>query len=367
MNAEQRIPSLDGCRAIAILLVVYYHLQFSPTGDFPRMTNWGILGVFVFFVISGFLITSLLLKERELWGSISLKFFYLRRVFRIFPALALSLIGIKLLSNFGLAVVSNRALVFSFSFLRNYHPGPYRILHHLWSLSVEEQFYVVWPFLVATLSRRTLYRLLLLVIVATPIIRVACVLVFGHALLDHTEQVADGLAFGCLLAIKQKDLRAIRFYQWLSQSNFSLLVPCATIGAYVVHRRLITEAIGRSVVFLTIALSIDLIMLRCDSPLGRFMNAGPIAWLGKISYSLYLWQQVFLIVKTGDQPYAQFPVNLGLAVLCAVASYYLVERPLIAIGRRSVAHRSRRNTSVTSDSAKSGMIGEMPISSESNA
>jgi peptidoglycan/LPS O-acetylase OafA/YrhL len=341
VNSEQRIPSLDGCRAIAILLVLYYHLQFSPKGDFPKMVNWGVLGVFIFFVISGFLITSLLERERVRFGSISLKSFYVRRVFRIFPALIICLIGIKVLATFGLTAVSDRALIFSLSFLRNYHPGPYRILHHLWSLSVEEQFYLIWPFLFATLSKRTACRLLIGVIIAAPIIRVGCVLWLGHSLLDHTEQVADGLAFGCLLALKQKELRDSSFYRWLAQSRVGLLLPFVTVAAYLLHRRILTEAFAKSIVFLGITLCIDILMFRSNSPLGKVMNFRPVVWFGKISYSLYLWQQVFLIVKTGDQPYAWFPINIALAFLCAIGSFYLIEYPSIRMGREIVARRIR--------------------------
>lgn len=108
---------------------------------------------------------------------------------------------------FGLATASNRELLFSLTFLRNYYPGPYRILYHLWSLSVEEQFYLVWPFLFTRLSKQALSRLLITVIIIAPIIRLVAAL---HAADTawNTEEVADALAWGCLLAIRQQDLRA---------------------------------------------------------------------------------------------------------------------------------------------------------------
>jgi peptidoglycan/LPS O-acetylase OafA/YrhL len=339
LSDDQRIPSLDGCRAIAISLVVFWHLSFS-TRDFPRGGfDWGDLGVFIFFVISGFLITTVLQREQEQRKSISLGNFYIRRVFRIFPALLFFLLGVELLTKLGLASVPGRALLFSLSFLRNYYPGPYRILHHLWSLSVEEQFYLVWPFLFAYLSKRTACRLLTGIIILAPILRLGTLFWLGQAQVWNTEEVADGLACGCLLAIQQKELRASRVYQWLSRPYVSLVIPCLIVGGAYTHPRALYEGLGKSVIFLGVALGIDMVILRHESPAGKLLNSRPLVWLGKLSYSLYLWQQVFLIVKREDQPYAWFPVNLGLAFLCAVVSYYLIERPSIQFGRRIVARK----------------------------
>ena len=337
MNSDQRIRSLDGCRAIAILLVIYSHLQFSKTGSFPDLFDWGTLGVFIFFVISGFLITTILQKELLQARSRSLRNFYIRRVFRIFPPLLFLLVGVGILKKLGLATVSGRAIVFSLSFLRNYYPGPYRILHHLWSLSVEEQFYLVWPFVLSRFSKKFAGKLLVAIIIIVPIVRLGTLLWLGPKLVWHTEQVADGLAYGCLLAIKQKELRASRFYGWLSKSYLSFALPLVLVAAACTYPPILYEGISKSVIFLTVALSIDILILRSTSLPGRILNFPPLVWIGKISYSLYLWQQIFLIVKHGDQPYAWFPLNLALALVCAMISYYLIEGPAIRLGRKIVA------------------------------
>lgn len=337
--SEQRIPSLDGCRAIAILLVLVWHLSFSKPEFLKVAFDGGTLGVFIFFVISGFLITTLLLREREKTQSISLQGFYTRRFFRIFPPLFVFLVGTGILGKLGLADANGRSLLFSLSFLRNYHPGTHRILQHLWSLSVEEQFYLLWPFMFTYLPRKTVNRLLIGVVVAVPLIRLAAQYWLGGQGVWHTERVADGLAWGCLVAINQNELRANRLYQWFSHSYGALILPCLIVAAAYTYPPMLYEGLGKSTIFVCVALAIDIVILRSNSLAGKTLNFAPLAWIGKLSYSLYLWQQVFLIVKRENQPYAWFPLNLGLAFTAALISYYLVEKPAIQFGREVVGRR----------------------------
>jgi peptidoglycan/LPS O-acetylase OafA/YrhL len=238
-----------------------------------------------------------------------------------------------------LASASNGQLLFGLTFLRNYYPGPYRILQHLWSLSVEEQFYLMWPFLFTRLSKQTVSRLLAGVIITAPFFRLGSVIWFQDKYPWHTEQVADALAWGCLLAICQYDLRANRFYQWFSRSYAPLILPFAIIAAANMSHREISAFLGKSIIFVLVALGIDVLIQRHDSVVGSIFNAGPVVWLGKISYSLYLWQQVFFFAE-GNRFYARFPLNVGLAFLCAMLSYYLIEQPAIRWGRSVVARRS---------------------------
>lgn len=337
MDTERRLPSLDGIRAIAISLVIYWHL-WLPTHWKSIRFDWGTLGVYIFFVLSGFLITSLLMRESERLQSVSLKNFYTRRFFRIIPPLLLFLLGVRIFMTLGFPLCSNRGILFSLSFLRNYRSGPL-VFNHLWSLSVEEQFYLVWPFLFTRLSRQTLSRLLTGVIVIVPIIRLVAVLWVGDQYVWHTEQVADGLAWGCLLAIRQPDLRANRLYQWFSRSYATAVLPCMMVAGAYCYPLSLNALLGKSAIFLSVALGIDLLMLRPKSVVGRMFNIPSLMWLGKISYSLYLWQQIFLLARPGQ--YGRFPVNLCLSFLCAVLSYYFIEQPAIRLGRSVVARRTR--------------------------
>jgi len=348
MDTEKRIPSLDGVRAVAIGLVIYWHL-WLPTHLWlpskPRiMFDWGTLGVYIFFVLSGYLITTMLLREFAATQSVSLKDFYTRRFFRIIPPLLFLLLGVEILDQFVPPLASVKALIFSLFFLRNYHPGPL-VFQHLWSLSVEEQFYLMWPFLLARLSRRTVTRLLVTVIVIVPIVRLIAVLSIGDKYVWHTEQVGDGLAWGCLLALWQPQLRANRLYQRFSRSWATLFLPCIIAAGIYYYPLSVNALIGKSAVFFCVALAIDLLILRCNSPVGRLFNLPPVAWLGKLSYSLYLWQQIFLIAR--PKLLGWFPLNLVISLACAAVSYYLVEQPAIRLGRSIIALRRNAVTLAT--------------------
>ena len=154
---SSRIPSLDGLRAISIGMVLTAHLAASVTALEHRplllyTIGNGNRGVSVFFVISGFLITSLLLKERELTGKISLRDFYLRRAFRILPPFWVFLACIAVIWKLRIIETSWTNLGVALIFLRDYIPGDWWT-GHSWSLSVEEQFYLLWPAILVFLER----------------------------------------------------------------------------------------------------------------------------------------------------------------------------------------------------------------------
>jgi peptidoglycan/LPS O-acetylase OafA/YrhL len=311
-----------------------------------------MLGVFIFFVISGYIITRLLVVERERTGDFSLAAFYWRRGFRILPPLILFLVGVHLLTLWNLSESSPRYLFLALTFTRNYFPGRFGSLRHLWSLSVEEQFYLLWPFLLKRLSDRNASKLLLAVMLAAPAIRLIYVMTGanGVALEWHFESVADGLAAGCLLAINQKKLHANLFYMRLCTSKWSLLLlPCVTIAAAWQGSTVLYELFGKSLIFLSATLFLDASIQQCRSLPGRVLNSSPLVSVGRWSYSLYLWQQVFLLEPRGTKPYAHFPLNLALALLVAVSSYYLLEQPIIRCGRVLLErHLRRRQSSLAS-------------------
>lgn len=340
-TSGQRIPSLDGWRAIAISLVVYWHLVYSYRKWSSVVFDWGALGVYVFFVISGFLITLMLKREHEKTGSVSLRGFYIRRVFRIFPPLIFYLAGVAILAKLGLAVAGMRSILFSLGFLRNFFPGPYPILQHFWSLSVEEQFYLMWPFIFTRLSRKSAARLLFGVILIEPFVRSGMFLWLGNRgnWQWGTEAIADGLACGCLLALSQQELRSYRWYQWLSRSYAWLLLPLVTIAGAHVRPELFYHGVGKTLIFLSVALAMDISIVRFESLPGRILNSAPFVFVGKLSYSLYLWQQVFL--KDRTQPYGWFPLNLGLALLLALFSFHFIEEPAVRFGREFAARAKK--------------------------
>jgi peptidoglycan/LPS O-acetylase OafA/YrhL len=340
MQTKRRLPSLDGLRAIFLCLVVYVHLRtFSQNVDIQYAIGFG--GIFVFFVMSGFIITRLLLEEREQTGEISLSAFYCRRCFRIFPGLLGYLCGIALLRSLGLTSCSVRALLWGLTFLGNYHPSSFSSVGHLWSLCVEEQFYLVWPFVFSRVSIKNASRILLVVVCAAPIVRLILLAQGADwgTLHHHSESVADSIAMGCLLAIVQPRLHANRAYQWFSRSYLCLLVPVVALTATWERSPLFYQGLEKTILFLSIAVGIDISIQRSESIWGRVLNNAVLVRLGLWSYSLYLWQQVFTLQQPGTQPYAWFPMNLALTLSIGIVSYYLIERPSLKWGRTLTARR----------------------------
>jgi peptidoglycan/LPS O-acetylase OafA/YrhL len=176
-DKDRRIPSLDGLRAISILAVMLGHAQ--GTRGFPDnpvlhlFGDTGNLGVRVFFVISGFLITSLLLAEQERNGRISLRVFYLRRALRICPACYVYIIVIGVLGAVGAVEVRKGDLVFAATYTNNFVADRSWVLGHLWSLAVEEQFYLLWPAMLCLGGRRRAVIGAIAVVAVSPLLRIS--------------------------------------------------------------------------------------------------------------------------------------------------------------------------------------------------
>ncbi|HET7563229.1 MAG TPA: acyltransferase, partial [Rhodanobacteraceae bacterium] len=233
-----RIPSLDGFRAISILMVLYGHV--GGTRDFPTETvgaggRWlgdlGHLGVLVFFVISGFLITTLLKVEREKTGTISLKQFYLRRVLRIFPAFYVLILALLLATWLRWIDLGGRDFLFATTYTVNYYPDHPWQIGHLWSLSIEEQFYLLWPLALLVLRERRALILAIAAIFAAPLLRAAIreyiLHVNPHAVLADMSifpAMFDYIATGCALALLRPWLLTRNWYLRLTASRWLLLL-----------------------------------------------------------------------------------------------------------------------------------------------
>jgi peptidoglycan/LPS O-acetylase OafA/YrhL len=321
--APRRIPSLDGLRTLSIVMVLLGHLYGTAHYPFNRFTRYlaGLshLGVAIFFVISGFLITSLLLKEKTRTGRIQLGQFYKRRTLRIFPAAFTYITVMALVARPGF-------LIYAYAFLFSYVKRPYPwVLGHLWSLSVEEQFYLLWP-AVLVLAFRWRKQAALIAILLCPMARFLFV---SHGMPDidrYFPAVADNLVMGCLLAMYYDDLRrhAAWLTRWWSLAGLAVLV----LGCWQEMWKP-WFAIGfAGLVPLFIALFTFAAVERAD----RFLNNPVTAFLGLLSYSIYLWQGPFLNF-TSRTWWTAFPVNLLLTSGCALCSYYLVESPFLRLYR----------------------------------
>jgi peptidoglycan/LPS O-acetylase OafA/YrhL len=326
LDTPSRIPSLDGLRAISIFCVLLAHL--SGTHLFLRCDAfelYGNFGVRMFFVISGYLITTILLKEQQSTGTISLRQFYVRRAYRILPA-AYAYMFVSIALNWPALRWGNIATAITYT--SSYYPAGNWSLGHMWSLSVEEQFYLLWPLTLLVFFRLRL-RIVAALIAAGPFLRTLLWLLWGHRGIEHPfPAVMDALAAGCALAMVQPQLR--RYDRWIL-SRWFLVVPALT--ALTPLLQLLSsrayQLVGLTLMHLGIAMTVQhTVRMRY-----RALNLRPMVWLGVVSYSLYLWQQPFLN-RASSAWWAVFPLNLALALLCATASYRLVEKPFLALRER---------------------------------
>jgi peptidoglycan/LPS O-acetylase OafA/YrhL len=297
----------------------------------------GNLGVRMFFVISGFLITSLLLAEQRRTGRVNFLNFYRRRVFRIVPVFCVYILTLLLLTIFGVIVVPRSSFLIAGSLTADiFRPNWY--FGHFWSLSVEEQFYIFWPFAFGVLSAKWRGWAAAALFVTAP-------LVSGLLLVANEQQFADAMssfstvAAGCLLALarNRKDwerCRRILFSRWTFASCFVLL--CVGLIGHRYSRYIILAPVT-SVLF---AMCIDYLS-RSDGWPSRFLNWRPVAFVGVLSYSLYVWQELFLRIGIFDQG-LRFPLNLVAAIGVALLSYFLIEEPFIRLKNTIGVSEERR-------------------------
>lgn len=333
-----RITSLDGLRAVSITLVILGHL--AGTQNFPGSLDplrwFAEFGVRIFFVISGFLITALLLKELELTRSISLKRFYTRRVFRIFPPSYAYVAAIAILGLIHAVHLKPSDLLYAVTYSVNYDLRHGWYLGHLWSLSVEEQFYLLWPLALSLSGRRKGLFLATAVCFVCPLIRVAEFALFPGARLgigERFETVADTIAIGCVLAGVRDWLSSQKWYIALVSSRLFFFVPILTLTLNLPMRVRYEYSIADTLKNIGIALTIDWCIRFRSHPATRFLSWSPVAFLGVLSYSLYLWQQPF-VDRDGSSVLTRFPLNCLLALSAAVASYYFIEKPFLRVKKR---------------------------------
>lgn len=352
------LPTLDGWRALAILGVIVYHgatTVFYPSGPYPsyralKVIQVGHRGVDVFFALSGFLICTRLLQEYQSRGRVGLRDFYVRRFFRILPPFWLYLAAIAILAAAGLIAVERGEFISSLFFFRNFR-GPETghgwYTGHIWSLSVEEHFYLGWPlFLIVMIGRR----------VRAVTFAVACLVPLWVGLLRYsgwatdgrgnaTDVRIDGLLWGCWVAL----ILAVPAYRAMI-ARWASPWAWAAIGLALVLIVRYEPPFERHLEAFLLPWLIAGTVLNPGWRVSRLLEARAVRWVGRLSYSLYLWQQLwmfgrFSISRPFDLgPFQELPLNLMCTFLCATSSYYVVERPSIEWGRRLLARRKNRNS-----------------------
>lgn len=340
MPVRGYFPTLDGWRAMAVLSVILFHDALHSYG--PIGTAWfqenGSLGVDIFFGISGLLICSRLLEEEHAYGRISLKGFYIRRAFRIFPPLVFYLVCVALLAGLGVIPLAAKEWFASLFFVRNYSFFSQVAGHndwytgHFWSLAVEEHFYFLLPGLLVFVPRRWRVPALMALAVGVEIWRASRQQTRPWLFLfQHTDIRLDALLIPAIFAILLTEpwwhrvlAAAAKFWPLAAV----LVVYLVTTDRFPMFSRL-AEVYLIPLVLLGTVLSPGGIF-------ARFLELGLMRWMGRLSYSLYLWQQMFF----SGHYYAPlgiwqgFPARWILLFACAATSYYLVERPMMRLGRR---------------------------------
>jgi peptidoglycan/LPS O-acetylase OafA/YrhL len=338
-GTQRSVPSLDGLRAISIAFVFIAHL--TGTRHFPGALSplsklgLGEFGVRVFFVISGYLITSILLDELQRKGSINLSRFYFRRMMRLFPASYFLIAVTAILAMIGLVHLERWDLTFALTYTMNFYEARGWPLGHLWSLGVEEQFYILWPMTLLTLGSGRSTRLLFYVLAVAPLLRLASPYV-GPAF--NFLVWSDALASGCMLALLREYLAKHDGYLRFLASRWFFLVPICALAANCVPFTKIRWLGMETVMNIAIATTIDWALRNPGGKVGRFLNLPAVSFVGVLSYSLYLWQQIFLD-RYSESPYCAFPLNIVLSVGAALISYLLVEVPFLQL--RTAIQRNR--------------------------
>lgn len=361
MDQRERIPSLDGLRALAIGLVCLSHVVLTHgefNGDFPfdSYLAVGDLGVRIFFVLSGFLITTLLVRELSATGSIDLRRFFLRRTLRIFPAFYAFLITVIVLNALGLVPIPHSDAAAAFAYIGDYHRIGSPTFFHSWSLAVEEQFYLLWPVALLLIGLRRATYIPAAVIIVCPAVRLVELVLenrygFTPFALDYHyrfDTQADALAMGCLLALVREEAHRIGWYRRLLGSRWLALAPLIALGISDVqpweHPVLLPfyAVPGFTLMNAAIALSLDRAMTYPRGRVTRALNSRPVVFVGAVSYSIYIWQEIFLRPERPEW-YTALPLALALLALCVVVSYYGVERPFLQLRKRLERAAIRRS------------------------
>ncbi|HWN07708.1 MAG TPA: acyltransferase [Pyrinomonadaceae bacterium] len=348
----KHVPELDGLRGIAITSVIIHH-QLAPIS-----LSGGFLGVDLFFVLSGFLITSLLLAEFAENNKINLRKFYMRRLLRLGPALSLYLVAALLVAYFtqSISIIQQLKLIaLTVFYLTNWRmalgwDSALDSTAITWSLSIEEQFYLVWPLL---LTACLALRLKLRFIAGGLAIVILGIVVHRYALLEAEADLtrlyygsdtrADALLVGCIFGLLNSKMVRLGNNVWLLKT--AALVSASGLGFLILTSHFGDLFLYRGGFTAIAILAGVLIYVAANAPprvLSATLRFPPLIWLGHISYGLYLWH--WLVVRNVSfyslgrwEPTAK----LALAIGIAATSFYFFEKPINRLKTRFASRTPR--------------------------
>ena len=343
--SQKQIPALDGVRMMAVFLVIFYHFGFNGVP--------GAHGVMLFFVLSGFLITWLLIEEQTATGTVSLTAFYWRRTLRIFPAFYafwFLVVAVGLLRN-GAAPSAHAWSAFFYT--SNYYSAlnghPVNAFSHTWSLGVEEQFYLMWPFVFLRCrgDLRLMTRILVAIISVALVHRAMLIYVFHvdeSYVYSAFDTRLDQLMAGALAAVLLKRRVLQSFWSTACAHVLAPAVTIALLSASIAYGATIgghyRYVIGFTLEPILFGVLLVQLVALSQSPMWSWLDSTPARFLGRISYPLYLYQEITLYpvkrllaeTPVGVQLAAALLVTVGVATL----SYYVIERPFLRMKRRQM-------------------------------
>ena len=358
-------PALDGIRAVAVTAVVLYHVGWLPGG---------YLGVDFFFVLSGYLITGLLLTEFARSGRVYFSTFWTRRARRLYPAILL-LVAVYLVELHRIrseqATLHERRgdIVSTLFYYANWHfiatdqsyfasfESGVSPLRHMWSLAIEEQFYLAWPLLLVALLllSRGRKRVVVLAIVAATAVSVALMAYLyapGDASRAYfgTDSRAHALLVGAALAVLTADRTfPLHWRRWIGWVAASAVVVLAAALIWLDDGRSAFYHGGSLAIAIAVALAIWAVESNPELRLARVLSMRPLTWTGRVSYSIYLWHWPLIIWTTSfiaiASVTAQKLLAIALTVAAATFSYYAVEAP-VRFGRIPWLRTSKRRLAV---------------------
>ena len=348
---HHRTQELTGLRSVAVTIVIVSHAERMTTGGYSgwlaplRLLTDGGLGVLVFFVLSGFLITDLLQREWNSTGKINLPAFYLRRALRIWPAFYTYIMVASVLAAAGILDIHYRQILYAAGHLWNYsgvlglgptnqaHPGGAWYFGHFWTLSLEEQFYWFWPPLLLFCLIRKDSRLLVLLILLVPTVRMASYFALPSLrdqLLMMLHTGVDPILVGCYAGLHKEKLQnrlntlprgSLLLSALVLTLFFVMPIADARLGGYW------TATYGRTIEAAIAATLIVALTVKPDFWFSRLLRTRLFVFVGTISFSLYLWQQLFFNIAT---PFTlRFPLCIAEALTAATLSYRMIELPFL--------------------------------------
>jgi peptidoglycan/LPS O-acetylase OafA/YrhL len=330
--SSNRLPLLDGIRAVAIGFVLLGH---SITSVYSAPL--GMFGVSIFFVLSGYLITRTMLLDEAACGQLRLANFYRRRALRIFPAFYAFLITLAVLSSLGIVPGQDRITwLASAGYFRNL-AGHKPLTGHLWSLALEEQFYLFWPVLFV-MARR--HRLIFIGAAVAVFTVWRAIWVYGHhghpiylynlgGLYWRTDLRMDTFLIGGAFAIAD--------WNWVKKAPVFIAIPILFSWVPLASGNAFLAPLDTAVTAVLLAAVIAWLVANPESVPSRLLSRRTPVMIGILSYSIYLWQQLFVY----GRPHLQF-WNFAALTLVSCASYLLIERPFLRLRERQAVGRGCR-------------------------